>query len=172
MDVSAMSTTSLSFMMFLMFVGGSPGSCAGGIKTTTLAVLSASTWSRIRGRKSVAVFRKSVPDHVLGKGISLIVISVVVIAACLFLLLLSAAHDPDVPHGHGMFLTYLFEVVSAFATVGLSMGATELLNAWGKVLIIVLMLCGRVGILTVAYIVVSREPRKGLQYAEENLMIG
>ncbi|MFO8032059.1 MAG: TrkH family potassium uptake protein [Desulfohalobiaceae bacterium] len=171
-DISALSTTSLAFMMFLMFVGGSPGSCAGGIKTTTLAVLGAFTWSRISGRKRANMFRKSVPATIISKCISLIVISVAVIAVCLFLLLLSAAHDPDVPHGHGMFLTYLFEVVSAFGTAGLSMGGTEHLNLWGKLLIVLLMLAGRVGILTMAYVVVSREPNQGLQYAEENLMIG
>ena len=171
-DISTLSTTTLSFMMFLMFVGGSPGSCAGGIKTTTLAVLAAFTWSRIMGKIRTNMFRKSVPINVVNKCISLIFISVVVIAACLFLLLLSSTHDPNVPHGHGMFLDYLFEVVSAFGTVGLSMGVTDVLNAWGKILIMVLMLAGRVGILTMAYVIVSQEPNRGLQYAEENLMIG
>ncbi|MCF8029528.1 MAG: TrkH family potassium uptake protein [Desulfohalobiaceae bacterium] len=171
-DISTLSTTTLSFMMFLMFVGGSPGSCAGGIKTTTLAVLAAFTWSRIRGKIRTNMFKKSIPLNVVNKCISLIFISVVVIAACLFLLLLSSTHDPNVPHGHGMFLDYLFEVVSAFGTVGLSMGATDVLNTWGKILIMVLMLAGRVGILTMAYVIVSQEPSKGLQYSEENLMIG
>ncbi|MFP4630361.1 MAG: TrkH family potassium uptake protein [Desulfohalobiaceae bacterium] len=172
MDISALSTTTLTFMMFLMLVGGSPGSCAGGIKTTTLAVLGVFTWSRISGRKRANMFKKSIPQNIISKSFSLIVISVGVIAVCLFLLLLSAAHDPDVPHGHAMFLTYLFEVVSAFGTAGLSMGGTEHLNLWGKLLVVLLMLAGRVGILTMAYIVVSREPKHGLQYAEGNLMIG
>ena len=171
-DISALSTTTLSFMMFLMFVGGSPGSCAGGIKTTTLAVIAVFTWSRVRGKIRSNMFKKSIPIHIVNKCISLIFISGVVIAACLFLLLLSSTHDPNVPHGHGMFLEYLFEVVSAFGTVGLSMGATEILNVWGKILIMVLMLAGRVGILTMAYVIVSREPNKGLQYSEGNLMIG
>jgi len=171
-DISALSTTTLSFMMFLMFVGGSPGSCAGGIKTTTLAVIAVFTWSRVRGKIRSNMFKKSIPIHIVNKCISLIFISGVVIAACLFLLLLSSTHDPNVPHGHGMFLEYLFEVVSAFGTVGLSMGATEILNVWGKTLIMVLMLAGRVGILTMAYVIVSREPNRGLQYSEENLMIG
>ena len=171
-DISALSTTTLSFMMFLMFVGGSPGSCAGGIKTTTLAVIAAFTWRRVRGKIRSNMFKKSIPIHIVNKCISLIFISGVVIAACLFLLLLSSTHDPNVPHGHGMFLEYLFEVVSAFGTVGLSMGATEILNVWGKTLIMVLMLAGRVGILTMAYVIVSREPNRGLQYSEENLMIG
>ncbi len=171
-DISALSTTTLSFMMFLMFVGGSPGSCAGGVKTTTLAVIAVFTWSRIRGKLRSNMFKKSLPIHIVNKCVSLVFISVVVIAACLFLLLLSSTHDPNVPHGHGMFLEYLFEVVSAFGTVGLSMGATEILNTWGKILIMVLMLAGRVGILTMAYVIVSREPNKGLQYSEENLMIG
>jgi trk system potassium uptake protein TrkH len=72
----------------------------------------------------------------------------------------------------GAFLTYLFETVSAFGTVGLSMGITPQLSTWGKIWIILMMIVGRVGVLTFAYIVVGAGTTGGIEYAEENVMVG
>jgi trk system potassium uptake protein TrkH len=159
-------------MIFLMVVGASPGSCGGGIKTTTLAILVKFAWSRMRNRIRVNVFKKSIPKDTVAKSISLMHISITIIVVTLFLLLLSAPDDLFSGQHHSQFLSYLFEVVSAFGTVGLSMGATTQLTCLGKLLIIALMLIGRVGVLTFSYLIAGVELTSGIEYAEENIMIG
>ncbi|MDA3787536.1 MAG: TrkH family potassium uptake protein [Desulfobacula sp.] len=171
-DIAALNNTTLTFMIFLMFFGASPGSCGGGIKTTTLAVLGAFTWSRLRRKIRVNIFKKSIPKETVTKSVSLVVISISLICMLFFLLLLSAPKESINGAGHGQFLAYLFEVVSAFGTVGLSMGATAEINNWGKFLIFLMMLFGRVGVLTFSYVIAGTEPLKGIEYVEENIMIG
>jgi trk system potassium uptake protein len=172
-DIGALKEATVAMMIFLMFFGASPGSCGGGVKTTTLALLSAFTWSRIRRRKRVNMFRKSIPPDTVHRSVSLILLSIAIIGLILFLLLLGDSVDAAKPAGGGgRFLAYFFETVSAFGTVGLSMGATASLGAWGKSLIVALMIVGRVGVLAFAYIVVGTGPTNGVEYSEENLMIG
>jgi trk system potassium uptake protein TrkH len=171
-DIAALKNATLTFMIFLMFFGASPGSCGGGIKTTTLAVLGAFAWSRLRRRIRVNIFKKSIPKETVTKSISLVVISISLICMLFFLLLLSAPRDFINGASHGKFLSYLFEVVSAFGTVGLSMGATTEINNWGKFVIFLMMLIGRVGVLTFSYVIAGKEPVKGIEYGEENIMIG
>ena len=172
-DIGALNSTVLAFMVFLMFFGASPGSCGGGVKTTTLAVLSAFSWSRLRGRIRVNMFHKSIPYDTVTKCVIVTLLSVALIATALFLLLW--AQQGRATHGSAQgetFMAYLFEVVSAFGTVGLSMGATAKLGALGKIIIIVMMLIGRVGIPAFTYVIAGTEARGGFEYAEENLMIG
>ena len=88
------------------------------------------------------------------------------------LLLADSTTGQTVSNVHGSFLAYLFETVSAFGTVGLSMGITPDLNLWGKGWIIGMMIIGRVGVLTFAYVVVGTGTFNGIEYSEENLMIG
>lgn len=171
-DIAALNNTTLTFMIFLMFFGASPGSCGGGVKTTTLAVLGAFTWSRLRRRIRVNIFKKSIPKETVTKSISLVVISIGLICVLFFLLLLSAPKESINGANHGQFLACLFEVVSAFGTVGLSMGATAEINNWGKFLIFLMMLIGRIGVLTFSYVVAGTEPVKGIEYVEENIMVG
>ena len=87
-------------------------------------------------------------------------------------MLLTDIGDTGSTRERNQFLELLFETISAFGTVGLSMGATANLNAWGKLLIILMMLIGRVGVFTFAYVIAGTEARSGVQYAEQNLMIG
>ncbi len=172
-EIGALNPTVLAFMIFLMFFGASPGSCGGGVKTTTLAVLAAFSLSRLRGRIRVNMFYKSVPYDTVTKCITVTLLSVALIAVALFLLLW--AEQDRATHGMApgqTFLGYLFEVVSAFGTVGLSMGATTGLGVPGKVIIVIMMLIGRVGIPAFTYIIAGTEARSGFEYAEENLMIG
>ncbi len=172
-DIASLKDATLAMMIFLMFFGASPGSCGGGVKTTTLALLTAFTICRIRKRARVNMFKKSVPTEAVTRSVSLIVVSVGIICLVLFMLLLagSAAGQGDAGHQR-YFLAYFFETVSAFGTVGLSMGITPELNSWGKILIVSMMLVGRVGVLAFAYIVVGTAPVNGVEYSEENLMIG
>ena len=171
-NIATLGNATLAFMIFLMVVGASPGSCGGGIKTTTLAILGKFAWSRMRKKIRVNMFKKSIPKDTVAKSISLMHISITIIVVTLFLLLLSAPDYLCSGQHHSQFLSYLFEVVSAFGTVGLSMGATTQLTCIGKLLIIALMLIGRVGVLTFSYLIAGVELTSGIEYAEENIMIG
>ncbi|MBN1843348.1 MAG: ATPase [Deltaproteobacteria bacterium] len=170
--MAALSNATLGLMIFLMFIGASPGSCGGGVKTTTFAVLGALTWSRLRRRIRVNMFKKSIPRETVSRSISLYVLAVGFTGTILALLLLTQQGAATPAASRGQFLEYLFEVVSAFGTVGLSMGATAKINSCGKILIIVMMLIGRVGVLTFSYIIAGAEAKNGIEYAEENIMIG
>jgi len=171
-DISTLRNATLALMIFLMFVGASPGSCGGGIKTTTLAVLGAFTWSRLHRRFRVNMYRKSIPNETVAKSVSLVLLSFTLICIVFFLLLLTQPVGSSLGSERSQFVQILFETVSAFGTVGLSMGATAELSLSGKFLIILMMLIGRVGIFTFAYVIAGTEARSGVQYAEQNLMIG
>jgi len=171
-NIATLGNATLAFMIFLMVVGASPGSCGGGIKTTTLAVLGKFAWSRMRNKIRVNMFKKSIPKDTVAKSASLVLISMAIIIAVLFLLLLSIPDNLSSGEHHSQFLSYLFEVVSAFGTVGLSMGATSQMTCPGKFLIIIMMLIGRVGVLTFSYLIVGIKLTNGIEYAEENIMIG
>lgn len=166
-DISTLSSASLFVLLFLMFIGASPGSCGGGIKTTSVAVLAALMYNRLRGRGVVNLFQRTIPGEVVTKAVAIVLLAI--LALCFFAALLMVS-QPKATTEH--FLQYLFEAFSAFGTVGLSIGATANLNALGKVILVILMLLGRVGLLTVAYAVVGREAKVSIQYNEENVMIG
>lgn len=167
LDIGALTVDTLFILIILMFVGASPGSCGGGIKTTSLAVLVAILNDRIRGRHSASIFKRTIPDETVSKALSIFILAVIALTIGLIALLMTQSAPP-----RETFLTYLFETVSAFGTVGLSMGVTPSLNVIGKLIIIVIMLLGRVGLLTVAYVVTSRRVVAPYRYSEEKVMIG
>lgn len=167
LDIGALGVSTLFILVILMFIGASPGSCGGGIKTTSLAVLGAIVNGRIRGRQSATLFKRTVPDETISRALSIFILAVVTLTVGLTLLLVTQT-APQREH----FLTYLFEAVSAFGTVGLSMGITPSLGVFGKLIIVVLMLIGRVGLLTIAYVVTNRRTGAPFRYAEEKVMIG
>ena len=171
-DIASLREATLALMIFLMFIGASPGSCGGGVKTTTLALLGAFTISKMKGRIRVNMFRKSIPVEAVNRSISLILVSICVIGIILFLLLVSESSGPNISGNSGSFLSYLFETVSAFGTVGLSMGVTAYLGILGKIWLTVMMIIGRVGVLTFSYIIVGTGATSGIEYSEESIMIG
>jgi len=163
-DFAALAPATIVVMIFFMFVGASPGSTGGGIKTTTAAVLLAAIRSTVRSGEPARLFDREVPVDVVYRSLAILVISVTVVAAGLFVLLLVE------PLG---FAELAFEVVSAFGTVGLSLGATPELGPVGKLIIIVVMFTGRVGPLTVALLLgrsAARGPR--VRLPESRVMVG
>lgn len=173
LDIYSLREATLVMMIFLMFIGASPGSCGGGVKTTTLAVLVGFTYARIRRRRRVNMFKKSIPVAATNRSISLILVSSTFICIVVFLLLAGdVATGREMAGHHGAFLAYVFETVSAFSTVGLSMGVTSAISSWSKLLLIGTMLIGRVGVLTFSYLIVGDSPSGGKEYAEQNMMIG
>lgn len=169
-DIAALSEATIAIMMVLMFFGASPGSCGGGVKTTTLALLAATTVARMKRMRRVNLFKKSIPEETVHRCTTLILVSVGVIGLVLIMILTEGAITER--RAGGDFLSYLFEVVSAFGTVGLSLGITPELSTWGKFWIILTMIIGRVGILTFSYIIIGTNPTNGFERAEENMMIG
>jgi trk system potassium uptake protein TrkH len=169
-DISALEPATLFIIIILMFIGASPGSTGGGIKTTTLAVFIAIIRSRMAGRQSIGVFRFNIPDGKVGNALSVLAMAVITVSTGLILILV---FHMDIAHRTAdYFLSALFEMVSAFATVGLSMGATTMLNPAGKIVVILLMFLGRVGLLTMAYVVTSRLRPITYRYADGRIMIG
>jgi trk system potassium uptake protein TrkH len=170
LDVSSLTGATLFILIMLMFIGASPGSCGGGIKTTSLAVFSAIFKSRVRGRDTVSIFHRTLPEETVSRTFSIFILAVVTVTAGVILLLVTGLHAGD--PGRERFLAYVFEAVSAFGTVGLSMGVTATLAGPGKLVLIVLMFVGRVGLLTIAYVVTRRQRLGTYRYAEEKVMIG
>ena len=170
-DLNGFRAPTLFLMMFLMFVGASPGSAGGGVKTTCLALFFAVFYNRLKGNPHVSLFHRTIPDELVTKSLALALLAATLIGTALFALLI--AQSPDSAHENPReFLAYAFEAVSAFGTVGLSMGMTADLNTAGKWIIILLMFVGRVGLLTLAFAIAGRTRRFSARYAEENVMIG
>lgn len=162
----------LFILMLLMFVGGSPGSCAGGIKSTTVGVLAMAAWQRIRGRSQVNVFRRSLGRSTLENAVTITIGGIVVTLAGGFAMLFLQAPHSSVNELHGEFAAYLFEVVSAVGTVGLSVGKTASLTPTARLLVIVLMFLGRLGPLTVATALARSSGGTDFRLAEEDVMVG
>lgn len=172
-DIGSLKEATLIIMIFLMFFGASPGSCGGGVKTTTLALLVGFTLTGIRRKARVNIFKKSIPAETVDRSITLVLVSIGIIGLIIFLLLMGdSITGHEIHRSRDSFFLYLFETVSAFGTVGLSMGVTPDLSMWGKILIITMMIIGRVGVLTFSYIIVGSGPTNGIERSEENMMIG
>ncbi|WP_456433092.1 TrkH family potassium uptake protein [Thermosulfuriphilus sp.] len=171
-DIAGLTEDSLYLLLLLMFIGACPGSTGGGLKTTTVAVLWFTALSRLRGFPRTVIFRRSIPESTVQRALTLFVIMVVVaLGAHLILMIIG----PNLPfsESRSQFLAYLFETISALGTVGLSVGLTPHLGTSGKILIIMVMFIGRVGLLSVLSVLarVTTRPRP-YYYAEENLMVG
>jgi len=171
-DLNAFGVPTIFLMIVLMFIGASPGSTGGGVKTTSLALFLAALYSRLKGYRVTSVFKRTVPEETVNKTFTLFLLAALWIVVMTFFLLLAEVSGSTAAQTHGVLLNYLFEVVSAFGTVGLSLGVTPKLTAVGKLLVTMLMFVGRVGLLTFAFVVVKQAGREGTVYAEENIMIG
>ncbi len=161
-DVGAMRPATLLATMFAMFVGGSPGSTAGGIKTTTLGVIYASFRGELRGARA-KLFDRAIPDGVVRRAMGVSFLSITFVFGVIVLLTLTEQRDT---------LAIAFEVVSAFSTTGLSMGLTPELSVAGKLVISATMLVGRIGPLTFALALSAKAKPPAHQLVEERVMIG
>ena len=168
MPTQQLQAGSLFVIMILMFVGGTPGSTAGGIKTTTFGVLMFQSIAQLRGRQDVEFSHRRFSQENISRALLLIFLASIVLTVATLIL----SQTEHIPNGFG--LEYiLFEVLSAFGTVGLSLGLTMHLTIIGKLVIILLMFIGRVGIFTSLYALSKRQAKVSLiRYPEENILIG
>lgn len=168
-DYGAMSHAGLIVTMILMYIGGTSGSTAGGLKTTTFAVLLIQIRSIFRGRTKAEVFGRTIRPTAVFRAFTLFFLT---LTLCIIAIMILSVTE-TIPEGHG--IEYIaFEVFSAFGTVGLTMGLTPELTDFGKLLIILLMYIGRVGVLTVAFSLMTkaRQQEAKYKYPEEGVMIG
>lgn len=165
-DIGKMTTAGLFITIALMFIGGSPGGTAGGIKTTTLRVLTSCTKAILQGKEEVTLYDRQIPLPLILKAIGVTIGS---IAAVVFMTILIALFDPDIP-----FINILFDTVSAFGTVGLSTGMTfdPNLSNYSKLVLVAMMYIGRVGVLLLMAAVLGDPKPSFVRYPEENLLVG
>lgn len=149
--------------IILMFIGGSPASTAGGLKTTTIGIIVFSTISTIRGEKDVVIFGKNIPNKLIKKALALIFVSLTLIVLTSFILTIME-EEP--------FLDLLFETTSAFTTVGLSRGITPKLSKFSKVILSIGMYIGRIGPLTLGFAIGKKNKQNRLKYPDGYIMIG
>ena len=150
-------------MILLMFAGGSPGSTAGGLKTTTVGVLFASTFSIIRGENKTILFNKRVPTDTISESLALVMISSMLVMIISLILTVTESFA---------FIDVLFEVVSAYATVGVTRGLTPNLSTFGRILITLTMYSGRIGPLTMAFAFGKKRSKSRIDFPDANISVG
>jgi len=169
-DVGELRPATRLLTMLLMFVGGSPGSTAGGIKTTTLLVLLATAVAMVRGRQETELRGRTVPMKVVREALAIFTLSFVCVLVFFFVLLLTESRA--LSGGDCASDALLFETVSAFGTVGLSTGVTGDLSVLGRLCVVVCMFVGRLGPLTIALVIGSRDLGQAVRYPEEEVVVG
>ena len=170
-DIGMLTNSTILVIMVLMFIGASPGSTGGGVKTTSFALLLLLIINRMKGNENVNVANRTIPKELIEKTISIVFASAIIIGIIIAVLLLAGGSNDEPLASRYQFIEYAFETFSAFGTVGLSMGVTPKLNDVQKYAIILIMFIGRVGPLTLAFAWYSAR-KKGITYAEESVMVG
>ena len=162
-DQAKLSDSSFIWTLLFMLIGASPSSTGGGIKTTTLAIVTVAVISLLSGNKRITVFKRSIPLEKLNQVMALLAISMMALLIAIFFLFALE------PFG---FKEIIFEAVSAFGTVGLSMGITSSLSWAGKLVVTFLMFFGRIGPLTIIFALSDTKKGKAFLYPVENINIG
>lgn len=161
-NVIDMTHAGLLVMLIFMFIGAGSTSTGGGIKVSTFAIAIIATRSFLRGSTQFTALKRNVPPVVILKALAIIVVSFAILLTATFCLMITESARFDV---------VLFEAISAFSTVGLTAGLTESLSIPGKIIMIALMIVGRIGPITLAYL--AAKPKSScVQYADENVMTG
>lgn len=164
-DFGAIGLPTLLVVMLFMFIGGSSGSTAGGVKTSTFALVFLNALGTIRGRKRVELFRQTIPVELLNLALSVFLFSASVVLLGIFTL--------SITDGHLGLARIAFEELSAFCTVGLSTGITSELSTSGKTILMISMLVGRVGTVTLAFALTSkRKDSQDYRYPNASVQVG
>lgn len=162
-DIGAMQPETHLFLDILMFIGGGSGSTGGGIKVTTFALLALSIWAEVRGNPDVEVFRRRIPQETIRQAIGVLALSVAIVLAASMALLAMTPHTLD---------QVLFEILSAFGTVGLSTGITADLQTAAKYVLIACMYVGRLGPMSLGAALAMRESKRVVRLPIERPIVG
>ena len=163
-----LSPAGIAVTVILMFIGGTPGSTAGGIKTTTVGLLTLQSIATLKGQRDTVFGRRRFKEENIFRALTLVFVAFAILAAAILLLCLTQ-HLP----ANFTLEDIIFEVMAAFGTTGISMGVTSHLNLFGKLIIMALMFIGRVGIYTVMFTVLNAHSKqKNYRYPEEGVLIG
>ncbi|WFD09510.1 TrkH family potassium uptake protein [Tepidibacter hydrothermalis] len=163
-DLAAMKDSSKFLTVIFMFIGGSPGSTAGGIKTTTIGVLFLAVIAFVKGKEDVEAFGRRISYTVVNKALGVIAIGISIVVVLTMTLSLTDTKFT--------FIHILFEAVSAYGTVGLSIFGSPNLTTAGKLLIALSMFAGRVGALTILFAISNRKKKNIIRYPEEKVIVG
>ncbi|MBM6619459.1 TrkH family potassium uptake protein [Bacillus suaedaesalsae] len=161
-DLTLLSEPSILFMIILMFIGAGSGSTGGGIKLTTFIVIVLSVITYLKGKEEIVIARRSISEKLMVKSLAITMISLLFVVSAIFIL--SITEEAPLLH-------VFFEVVSAFGTVGLTLGLTYSLTSIGKLVIITVMLIGKLGPLTLVYSIAKQEKEK-VRYPSEEVLTG
>jgi len=170
-DMAAVQPATRFLTMLMMFVGGSPGSTAGGIKTTTVFVMLATVFAMIKARDETDIFGRTISTRVVREALSIFILGVFCVLVAFGILLVSE-HALCLLGSQSRPEALLFETISAIGTVGLSTGITARLSFVGKLCIIVSMFIGRLGPMTIALIIGGKESVTAIRYPEEEVVVG
>ncbi|WP_279126364.1 TrkH family potassium uptake protein [Acidaminococcus fermentans] len=162
-DLNSLRVPTMIFTIFLMFIGASPASTGGGIKTTTFALLLLNIWQVVRGKSECEIFGRRIGEETLFQAFAITSLSLLWVAFAT--LTLTCLEDTS-------FLAAAFEVVSAYATVGLSTGLSQHIGTASKIILILSMYAGRVGFMTFALALAANKPSGHIHYPKEHIIIG
>jgi len=165
-DINALSVPAKMILIILMFIGGSPGGTAGGIKTVTLAIIIMAVYATIRKRTEVEIFKRSIPLAIVGKALVVTSLFALVLFSATFLMTITERHN------NFDFINIMFEAASALGTVGLSCGITPALTTAGKIIIIITMFIGRLGPLTLLAVLTFNIKPVRYNYPMESVVVG
>ena len=161
--MGSLNSSTIFFFCLIMFIGASPGSTGGGIKTTTLGVIMFYVIGIVRGKENIEIFNRRIGWEILNKALAILVISISYVSIIILLILMIDKFS---------FEEVIFEVISAFATVGLSLGITADFNTLSKMLLIVTMFIGRLGPLTFALALGEKKKKELIKYPKEDILVG
>lgn len=181
-DQKELTTAGKFISICYMFVGGSPASTSGGIKTTTLAVLVLCVISFITGKNEISIFKKNISFDIVKRAIVILAISIFIVIIAIFSLLISEISIQEEMYSSNIasyktftFMDIFFEVISAFGTVGLSLNVTDSLSVIGKFIISCLMIIGRLGPITISIALFKNRKEKNeniISYPKGNVLVG
>lgn len=161
-EIGNMTTASIFYLLLLMFIGAGSGSTGSGIKLTTFIIMILATYSFLKGKHDTVIFNRTIKPHLILKALAIIVVSLLFIFLAIFTLTITE---------NASFIVIVFETISAFGTVGLSMGLTGELSPIGKEVIIVMMFIGRIGPLTLAFML-AKPKKSNIRYPEDEVFTG
>lgn len=162
-NIGALSAPSLVVLIILMFIGASPGSTGGGIKTTTFGIVFLSIWSLLKGRENINVFKRRLPRDTVDRAFTIFIMALTLVIVDVVIMTITEK---------SYFLPILFEIVSGFGNVGLSTGITSSLSIIGKLLITITMFIGRVGPMSIGFSLIGRVVKGSYRYPVATIFVG